>query len=667
MSNPLTATVTLFETNRTEELGYDVWEHFVLPPFFDQLAIDEARKPRIFIAGRGCGKTMLLRYLSHRTQFSVKRPVVPPDTIKHIGLYWRADTQFANAMAKRTVPDETWESAFHHLLALVFGIETLESVMSIATSSLRIIDGATLETLELPGVTALDPSLPTRFPDLLSSLQQRLWALQAWVNNVKKLDEPIFLPGRHFLIALIQIIKGSLPALREAVFFVYLDEYENLRASQKEAVHTCLKHSDYGESLIFNLAVKRHALGVPRTLGPESIAHIHDWRYLDLEEFFLDKDFPLFAAEILLMHLSVSGAIAVPIDVEALRRTESLLHRRTPEYRDKVLAAAHQAFPDVSEDGLAKGVFEDRALSNVLKERILKALRTRKSTIDPAIFARPELPKASIITPALLSRPSLTVAEIEAELDALATGAPNRFTGSADWIHNNFIGCLLQLYEPYARPCPFYAGFSTFCKLAHGNIRHMLELCHRSVKHAARESGNHSFALRPEQEAIAARLASAAFLGEIRSFGPQGNQLHAFVMRLGSLFALSHSRPTQSEPEVSHFAVTKAGQPFKEEDYEFLIEAVKWSVLFEEPGTKDKDEVQLESLEYVLNPIYAPYFNITYRKRRRLELTSDEAVTLMRGSLDDYRALAKRKSKAWMVDADESPSLFSLLDGAEEK
>ena len=53
-----------FVKNRAEELGYDVWKHFAVPPFYDRLDLADAKKPRI-IGGRGCGKTMLLRYLSH--------------------------------------------------------------------------------------------------------------------------------------------------------------------------------------------------------------------------------------------------------------------------------------------------------------------------------------------------------------------------------------------------------------------------------------------------------------------------------------------------------------------------------------------------------------------------------------------------------------------------
>jgi len=51
----------VFTQNRAEELGNDVWRHFVVPPFYDKLDLQQAKKPRVIIGGRGCGKTMLLR------------------------------------------------------------------------------------------------------------------------------------------------------------------------------------------------------------------------------------------------------------------------------------------------------------------------------------------------------------------------------------------------------------------------------------------------------------------------------------------------------------------------------------------------------------------------------------------------------------------------------
>lgn len=134
MNRLKTSLQDVFSMNRAEEIGYDVWRHFVVPPFFNYLDLYTARKPRVIIGGRGCGKTMLLRYLSHKSMFSPNRESIPENALSHIGLFWRADTQFCSAMRKRNVPEDVWESAFGHLAALILGIEVLDSLDSIALS-----------------------------------------------------------------------------------------------------------------------------------------------------------------------------------------------------------------------------------------------------------------------------------------------------------------------------------------------------------------------------------------------------------------------------------------------------------------------------------------------------------------------------------------------------
>src|SRR5689334_13985150 len=85
----------LLTPNRAEEFGNDVWDHFVLPPFFNQLDLTTTFQPRVILGGRGSGKTMLLRYLSHESTFSKTRTTFDTGALEHIGLYWKIDTQFA--------------------------------------------------------------------------------------------------------------------------------------------------------------------------------------------------------------------------------------------------------------------------------------------------------------------------------------------------------------------------------------------------------------------------------------------------------------------------------------------------------------------------------------------------------------------------------------------
>ena len=53
----------------------------------------------------------------------------------------------------------------------------------------------------------MDNTLPGSFIALEHELEERWWTLQGWVNDVRKAAQPKFLPGHHFIRALIQIIK----------------------------------------------------------------------------------------------------------------------------------------------------------------------------------------------------------------------------------------------------------------------------------------------------------------------------------------------------------------------------------------------------------------------------------------------------------------------------
>lgn len=647
--------------NRAEELDLDVWQHFVVPPFFEKLDLYTARKPRVIRGGRGCGKTMLLRYLSHQSTFSRLRAEIPVEAVAHIGLYWRADTHFFNLLSGRGVDEDVWHSAFLHAAAIILGIEVVASLHSIANSSCPAIDKQRLESLDLSRLRAFDEHLPGDCRSLRSALEQRLWALQSWANNTRTSAQPKFLPGEVFISALIREVKTQLPELESANYFVYIDEYENLKEWQQKIVNTWLKHSEV--PLIFNLAMKRNAMRTQQTTGAESLADIHDFRVHDLEAL-LDDDFSLFSAEILFLNLSLAKQ-ATPVDPVVLRDPYSIRRRLDPVYREKVKAAVRELFPGLTQREMADRVFADQALNLKLRQRTKQALSSRGSKIDPEAFCDPKHAEASVVIPSLLFRSALDPNDVMQEFEKLRDGEENDFTGRRAWIHNNFVGSYLQIYEPHSKPCPLFAGFQSFCLLAHGNIRYLLELCHTSLNRLDDWDGVQSVSI--DVQADAAREASAAFLREVRSCGAKGLQLHGFVLRLGSLFAIAHQRPTQSEPEQNHFSIGAGTQVLTTDDQDFLREAVKWSVIYEEPETKKKDVDEPEGFEYILAPIYAPYFHISYRKKRKLKLSTDEVIVLIRGSYEQVKNLLRRYSMTWEVQpSDLAPTLFSHLGESSE-
>lgn len=498
---------TVFTRNRAEELGYDVWDHFVVPPFYNRLDLVESRKSRIIIGGRGCGKTMLLRYLSHQSVFSPKRLSIPDEAFSHIGLYWRIDTSSVILMNERELPPDAWHSAFDHLVALTVGLEIIESTHSIINSNAIFPDRDKVNNINFSQLAVFDSFFGVSFRNVRAVFKKKLSEFRLWLSNVRKHAEPVFFPSRESLLTLISDIKEQVPALSRGIYYVYIDEFESLLEYQQRIINTLIKQSE--APLIFNVARKRHGFLTKETIGKESIANIADYREHDLEQYLSEGDFDLFAAEVLCLNLSSAGFEQIPTDPEILHKPEFLQERCNSSYRDKVLNYIRNLFPSISNDKLAVGIFDDGALSNRLQKDIKKALENRKSKIPVEMFYRRNLAQASMITPALLNRGTLEPEEIAHELDLFENGKDNRFSGKTDWIHNNFIGCLLKIYGSYPRACPFYAGFDTFCKLARGNLRHFLELCHKSINQALRRSEKDTFPVTLEEQAIAARQSSA--------------------------------------------------------------------------------------------------------------------------------------------------------------
>lgn len=648
---------TVFTRNRAEELGSDVWEQFVVPPFFDRLDLQEARKPRVIIGGRGCGKTMLLRYLSYHSTFSpVRQPPPSQEALRHVGLYWRADTQFAKILTGRGLPIETWAAAFDHLVGLIASAEVLDSVNAIRRSGVLRDPPTASFTLEKLG--AYDPAFATTPEEFRREIGVRLTQFEIWAKNVGKTAEPIFLPGRSLVLDVIGSLTKAIPELGGAIFFLYVDEYENLLEYQQEIINTFLKHSE--QPLIFNVAVKRNGFSTLKTVGGESIMDVADYREHDIEEYLEGADFSIFAAEVLLLTLHRAGW-PVPISVEELRNPSAMDERRRKDYQSSVIGYVRNLFPSVSHQELAEEVFRVPSLRTRLERTIQGALRTRRIKLSAEVFLRPTVPMASIVASALLYR-DLRAEDILAELDAAERGEENRFTGRTNWVHNNFVGCLLALHESAYHACALYAGFDAFVLMARGNMRHFLELCHQSL---ADVEANPDNGVPPDHQAQSARHASAGFVGQIRRSGRLGNRLHSFVLRLGSLFALAHQRPAQSEPEITHFTISGGTRELGESDIAFLREAVKWSVLFEEDETKQKNPIEeYTKSEWVLNPIYAPYFGISYRKRRKLQLSTDDFLVLETGTYDQVRELLRTYAERWRIDIpDANPTLFSHLEG----
>ncbi|WP_444979074.1 ORC-CDC6 family AAA ATPase [Azotobacter vinelandii] len=89
---------------------------------------------------------------------------------------------------------------------------------------------------------------------------------------------------------------------------------------------------------------------------------------------------------------------------------------------------------------------------------------------------------------------------------------------------------------------------------------------------------------------------------------------------MGKVFQLCQDKEAQSETEVTHFGIKEDEDGLTEEDEKFFKEAEKWGVLKAIESTKNKSSASAAIYDYVLNPIYSPFFLISYRKGRKIEI-----------------------------------------------
>ncbi|MBR8094982.1 hypothetical protein KDX09_37230 [Burkholderia cenocepacia] len=636
-----------FVRNRAEEFGNDIWDSYVLPLYYGNLGLEHARKSVVLQGGRGCGKTALLRYLSYNSQFSHQRTSLPDSATRNIGLYLKADPQYFSAFTGNGLDDHTWQNVFEHALCLALSDQIIGALNALNSTSERQTRFGKLELLDFSQAVGgySQEYLPGTIKDFEIWLRRQRQTLSRWFRNLDETSPPELFPLRDFLLDLIGEIQRKLPYLGESVFAVYIDEYENLLDYQQRFLNTLMKGGE--PPLIFHIAMKPNGMRTRLTTGTEAIQEVGDFRRIILDDE-LAPDFKLFAAELFFFRLMQEGGLpeaASPVSRHQLQDESAISVRKAdPVYRERVLAEVNRILPGLKNVEQARIVLDDATLFKRWQKLVTDGLTAQKASHKPEQFLDKALPEASIVCAALLHQSTKNADDVLNEFSKLKAGQPSRFK-EGDWIHHFLVGTLLLIYLPYRqRPCLLYAGFDAFLALSRTNVRHFVELCNLAFGPYDPNCDFSKIVISFEDQARAAFKASRIFKEEVTGCGDLGNRLLSIVNFLGKLFRLSQDRPSQSEPERTHFCITN--DVVGENARLVLAEAVKWSVFFEEPESKVKG-LRYESSEYILNPIFAPYFGLSYNKGRKLEIPAQQAEIMLTGGVDDFTTLLRQYEKQW--------------------
>lgn len=662
-----------FLKNRADNLPPDVFQEFIVPPFFQHISIFKDNKSVRVLGGRGCGKTMFLRYFCHGSAFSEDRAEISDEEFSHIGLYFRPDTGFCSLITPQWLDNHRDGFAFSHYLTFSLlaevcqALRNIDKLPNLASGPLKVCDvklGTRLvKQLQLP-----EPTI-----DALEQLvEDRLAGLDLWVRNPSRCEVPIFVHFTLILTALAEDLAKHSPRLKMLAFRVFVDEFENLLPRHREIVCDAIKHP--GPKMAVHIAHKREAVTDFKTSGEERVVEMHDIRTIDIEVLMVKgNDFEALAAELFLLRLyQADGAVSCPaFKPELLHDVAHLPYRSTPAYRQEIIGYAKQILPEMLAPEIAQKALEDPSLRRRIIEMINKGLEFQglAGVVKAEDLINEEVPEASVVLGAVLNRNNQSGAEVLSLFQDLVKKGRSKsdaFYKTGGWVDNNLYGCLFHLYAGLPRrPNILYAGFSRFCKIAAPNLRFFQELCHNTLllAYQRQSAGEIGKPLRVDQniQATAALQVSNAMFEDVLQLGPHGDRLLDFARRLGGLFEAYNKRRSQSEPEINHFSINSAdANQLSETAQVILREAKIWSVLWETKDTKNKAEYDAAQYELILNTIYAPHFKISYRKRRKITLTTMQLDVILTQSDSQFELLLKQlvDSQDDEVTAKKSGSLF---------
>lgn len=646
----MTILAEAFLKNRAEQLPADVSDQFIVPPFFGRISIFADTKSVRILGGRGCGKTMFIRHFCHSTTFSPSRRQIDDVALRSVGLYLRPDTGFCSLMTDSWLGAEESKLAFSHYVTLQLLAEAYGAFVNIAAADLA---AGRLDVLDTP----LSRALALQFSNEVSTVRQlgdfideKLSELDLWVRNPKRRQQPLFLAFATVLPRLAEDLAKALPRLKDLSFRAFIDEFENLAEVQRMVVCDSIKHPSL--RLAVHIAHKRDAITDFKTSSDERIVEMHDLRKIDIEEqLSYENEFELLAAELFLLRLHLEGVSfgCAEFDPQKLHDQAHLPYRLSPGYRAAVVGKVRELLPRLTSTEVAHDVMNDDPLRRRLAEMIDKGLARHglKQKLKATELIDPAKPRASIVLGALLNRN----AKPEPILEAFAALTADKgaitddpFYKSGGWVDNNLYGCLFCLYAGLPqRENLLYAGFERFCQLARPSLRYFQELCHVTLLLAFERSERQDIEpVSYKHQAQAAKQVSDAMFEDVPQLGLHGEQLREMVRRLGSLFQAFNRRSSQSEPEINHFSIDQAESGrLSEGALHILRDARTWSVLYEEPDTKNKRDYDVAQSDWVLNRIFAPHFGISYRKRRKITLKASQVNTILCQSNLAFEGLLK--------------------------
>lgn len=610
----------LFGSYKAEWLRGKIFDFFATPSYFGSLS---DHRPRVLQGGRGTGKTTVLRGLSYQGQYAIlNKDMEQFDQNSYVGLYYRVNTNHARAFQGMGIGEEEWSRIFAHYFNLLF---CREISIYLQWHREKCQDDEVLDArvCQLIATSLHIEKKIESFDTLCKEIENAMYAFQSDVNNIQDKSMPrLSMLGDPIKLFVEQAL--NLKQLNGKMFYLLIDEYENLLDSQQQSINTLLKHVP--DTYTFKIGVRELGWRVKYTLNKEELLNDPaDYSLINISKEFSSDD-----------------------------------------KKDKFAKFAKQVC-DLRIGELIEG---DEAANNFSIEEALQGMSIEKES---------ELLKVTS------SDYYLSFVEYEKECGKEYDLHPLYKFFLAYWadIHGDPIKDTVKDYEMYSRKWDvrydnykygllfkirrgrgaggiqkYYAGWNTYVKLANGNIRYLMELVYKAYYNYLQEDGDITKAIPVDIQTEAARDVGWKNLTELEGTWNKGIQITKLVMSLGSLFAKIAAYRGKIAPELVQFDIEGEQSDQTRE----IIDASVMNLALVRMSTNKMSGKEIKTYQYSLHPIFAPYFQFSYRKKRKLSLTDADIIGCIENPEVTVDAILKRK-KIFIAEEEskvKEPTLFDL-------
>jgi cellulose biosynthesis protein BcsQ len=598
---------------------------------------------------RGTGKTSLAKHYSYETSLErLGRVPTSGDMPERIGLYFRFDIDLLNVFNTR---DEALRRDFDRLFANFIDILILKK----ALAALQVFGG--LKAWCEPGHLfkllyrefgtedyIVDDTLPEcdQFLDFLDAHFSRI---RRYLNNPSDVASPVKLQGNILMKLLVEaLLADRRQSFGDRWFAVMVDEVEHFETYQQEVLNSRIKQIKKSDRVTFRYFLRHEGLRTKSTVANKEqiIQESNDFRTIKLDEGPLADQFERHVLSIANRQLMFQPQLGPLRLAESERDLGELLESLTPEQEAQRLI------------GKSRRTDELRRWINKHGVKATPKFFTWYETQEDAVLRR--------VVATILINQGKGADEVVNAFEEWTPQAQN-------WYHNYHRAGLFWLCRLYGTD-KVYAGLNDVMLLSGQNVRYFLEYMRAIVDQwlaSATSSGGIkalSLPISVEIQNDAIRARAQFYIDDLRGKPRYAEQMLNIVKRLGAIFSTTHASPRQSQFEINHFSIADLNTTSDEDLGRLLRECRMENVLLRRPGNKQKSIADDRFDDWVLHPCFGPYFNISLRRKKKLELLSSSDVrVLFQGNEADFKALLSRLQSQMKkaVGLDDQGGLFAEI------